>query len=137
MKTLLSLVLPAKLDNLDEAMKSVSGCAMAQGFDSKRSNEIKLAVEEAFVNICHYSYPTKTGEVGIICRIEDNHFIIEISDSGIPFDITKRADPDINAATETREIGGLGIFLIKKLMDRVTYRREAGKNILALVVRKE
>jgi anti-sigma regulatory factor (Ser/Thr protein kinase) len=69
--------------------------------------------------------------------LENNRLIIEISDSGIPFDITKKADPDINASTEVREIGGLGIFLIKKMMDEVRYRREEGRNILDLIVTKE
>lgn len=136
MDTLLSLVLPARLEYLEELEKSVSGCAISQGFDLKRTNEIKLAIEEAFVNICNYSYPTKTGDVAITCQFENNRFIIEISDSGIPFDITKRADPDINASTEARKIGGLGIFLIKKMMDEVTYRREEGRNILNLIVIK-
>lgn len=137
METLLSTVLPARLEHLDELMKSVSDCALSQGFDRKRVGGIELAVEEAFVNICNYSYPGKTGDAAITCRLDNNRFIIEISDSGIPFNITQLSDPDITAPTEARKIGGLGIFLMKKMMDAVTYRREGDRNVLNLIVTKE
>ncbi len=137
METLLSTVLPARLEYLEELVKSVSDCARAQGFDRKRTGAIELAVEEAFVNICNYSYPGTTGDVAITCRFDQNRFIMEIADSGIPFDITQLSDPDITAPAEAREIGGLGIFLMKKMMDAVTYRREGNRNVLNLIVGKE
>ena len=137
METLLSTVLPARLEHLEELVKSVSDCARSQGFDRKRIGEIELAVEEAFVNICRYSYPGKTGDAAISCRLDNNRFMIEIADSGIPFDITQLSDPDITAPVEARGIGGLGIFLVKKMMDAVTYRREGDRNVLNLIVMKE
>lgn len=137
MKTLLSTVLPARLEYLKGLVQSVSDCALSQGFDGIRIGEINLALEEAFVNICNYSYPAKTGDATITCQTDDNRLIIEISDSGIPFDITQLADHDITAPAEARKIGGLGIFLIKKMMDAVTYRREQDRNILNLIVTKK
>src|SRR5574340_1206235 len=137
METLLSTVLPARLEHLDELVKSVSDCARSQGFDQKRIGAIELAVEEAFVNICNYSYPGKEGNAAVTCRLDENRFILEIADSGIPFDITQLSDPDITAPAEAREIGGLGIFLMKKMMDEVTYRREGDRNVLNLIVVKE
>lgn len=137
METLLSTVLPARLEHLEELVKSVSDCARSRGFDRKRTGAIELAVEEAFVNICNYSYPGTTGDVAITCRLDQNRFIMEIADSGIPFDITQLSDPDITAPAEAREIGGLGIFLMKKMMDGVAYRREGNRNVLNLIVEKQ
>ena len=137
MKRLLSMKFPAKLENLGRFMESVSECARAQGFDQKKISEIELATEEVLVNICNYSYPEKPGDVEINCKMENGRFIIEIIDSGIPFDITSSVDPDIISDIAKRKIGGLGVFLIKKLMDEVRYRREGGLNILNLMVKKE
>jgi anti-sigma regulatory factor (Ser/Thr protein kinase) len=128
---------PAKLENLGRFMESVSECARAQGFDQKKISEIELATEEALVNICNYSYPEKPGDVEINCKLENGRFIIEIIDSGIPFDITSSVDPDITSDIAKRKIGGLGVFFIKQMMDDVRYRRESNRNILELIVRKE
>lgn len=133
----MTIALPAKLDNLERWMKSVSDCAKSQGFDRKRISEIELAAEEALVNSCNYSYPGKTGDVEVICKLDGNRFIIEIIDSGIPFDITSLPDPDITADADKRKIGGLGAFLTKKMVDEVRYRREDNRNILNLIIEKD
>ncbi len=136
MDVLFALALPAKLESLERLMGSISDCAKAQGFDQKRISEIELAAEEALVNVFNYSYPGQTGEVEVICRAEGDCFTIEIIDSGIPFDMTSLSDPDVTLSTEERRIGGLGVFLIKKVMDEVRYRREDDRNILDLIIRK-
>ena len=137
MRLLLALTQPAKLESLEGLIRSISDCARAQGFDKKRISEIELATEEALVNIFKYSYPGKPGEVEIICKLDENRFIIEIIDFGIPFDVTSWPDPDITADRDERKIGGLGVFLIKKMVDEVRYRRENNRNILDLIVKKE
>jgi serine/threonine-protein kinase RsbW len=137
MKVLMTLELPAKLENLERWVKSISDCAESQGFDRKRISGIELAAEEAFVNICNYSYPGKPGDVEVICELDGNRFIIEIIDSGIPFDMTSLPDPDITADVDDRKIGGLGILLIKKMVDEVRYRRENNRNILNLIIEKD
>ena len=137
MKVLLSLRLPAKLENLKRFKESVAGCARAQGFDQKRIYEIELAVEETLVNIFNYAYPETPGDIEINCKLENGRFIIEIIDSGIPFDMTSLTDPDLTADVEERKIGGLGIFLVKKMVDEVRYRREKDRNILNLIIKKD
>ena len=137
MNTLLTIALPAKLENLERMVKSVSDCARAEGFNQKRTSEIELAAEEALVNIIHYSYPEKPGEVEIICNGDENWFIVELIDSGIAFDMTSLPDPDVDAGRDERKIGGLGVFLIKKMVDKVKYRRENDRNILDLIIVKE
>jgi serine/threonine-protein kinase RsbW len=136
MQILLNLKLSARLENLQRFMESVSGCARAQDFDQKKIQEIELAVEEALVNIFNYAYPEAPGEVEVNCRADHDHFIIEVIDSGIPFDMTSLPDPNLAADVDERRIGGLGIFLIKRVMDEVRYRREEGRNILSLIIKK-
>ena len=129
--------MPAQLEYLQEFMVTVSSCAKEQGFSSKRIHEIELATEEVLVNIFNYSYPSGKGEAEITCNIEGDTFIVEIIDEGISFDITTMPDPDVTVDLSQREIGGLGIFFIKKLMDDVHYRRENNRNILSLIIKKE
>jgi anti-sigma regulatory factor (Ser/Thr protein kinase) len=114
----------------------VSACAKGQDFDQKKIQEIELAVEEALVNIFNYAYPDGPGEVEVNCRADQDHFAIEIIDSGIPFNMTSLPDPDLAADVDERRIGGLGIFLIKRVVDEVKYCREAGRNILSLIMKK-
>ena len=80
----------------------------------------------------------REGDVDIICKLDNNKkFIIEIADSGEPFNVLSVADPDIRADISERQPGGLGVFLIKKLMDGVQYRYEGNKNILRLIIFKK
>src|SRR4030042_2553288 len=137
MHVLSTIKLPAKLDNLYRFMDVVSRCAKEQGFTQKRINEIELAMEEALVNIFNYAYQDNTGDVEVICSLNNDLFIVDIIDSGIPFNVLSHKDPDLTSDISEREIGGLGVFLMKKLTDDIQYRRENDKNILSLVVSKD
>ncbi len=128
--------LPAKLENLGRWTEAVSECAREQGFDQKKIGKIELALEEALVNICKYSYPDEPGDAEVNCKQDNGRFIIEIVDSGIPFDMTGLPSPDLTSSIEKRKIGGLGIFLIKKMVDEVNYRREGSFNILNLTIKR-
>ncbi len=136
MGILLDIKLPAKLENLRRWVEAVSECARKQGFDQKKIGKIQLAVEEALVNICKYSYPDEPGIAEVSCKQENSRFIIEIIDSGIPFDITSLPAPDLPPSIEKRKIGGLGVFLIKKMVDEVKYCREKNFNILKLTIKR-
>jgi len=136
MAVLTSLKVSTKMENLGRLIESVSGCAKAQGFDQERISKIELAAEEALVNIIHYAYLERPGDVEMICQVDRGRFIIEIIDSGIPFDVTATPDPDVTAGIQEREPGGLGIFFMKKMMDEVRYRRENDRNILTLIIQK-
>lgn len=137
MKVLLSLRLPARLENLQRFLTSVSDCAKTEGLDQKRLREIELALEEILVNIFNYAYPGTPGDVEVNCKAQTGQFIIEVMDAGIPFDATSLPVPDLTADLEERKVGGLGIFLVKKMVDEVNYRREEGRNILTLGVRRK
>ena len=132
----MSLSTSAKPENLGRFIESVSDCAKKQGFGQEEIRKIELAAEEALVNIFRYAYPERPGDVEVSCKLDEGRFIMEIIDSGIPFDVTAMPAPDVTAGIQERETGGLGIFFIKKMMDEVRYRRENDQNILTLVIRK-
>ncbi len=93
-----------------------------------------IAVEEIFVNIAHYAYGGKSGEavVNLDIRNDPKSCRVVLQDRGIPYNPLEKADPDITLSAEERDIGGLGIYMVKQSMDRVEYRYEDGCNILML-----
>ncbi|HOW35084.1 MAG TPA: SpoIIE family protein phosphatase [Candidatus Omnitrophota bacterium] len=127
------LAFSAKLENLQKMLTFIKEGASRQGFVKDQINKIQIACEEALVNVINYAYPGKDGELAVTYVNQDNCFEIEIIDSGIPFDPLSLPEPDIHAPLEERKIGGLGIFMMRKIMDEVRYRRENGKNVLTLV----
>jgi anti-sigma regulatory factor (Ser/Thr protein kinase) len=84
------------------------------------------------VNIAHYAYSPETGMVIIRAAAFGNEIRLEFEDAGKPYNPLEKADPDITAQAEDRPIGGLGIFMVKKIMDSMEYRYEDGKNLLKL-----
>ena len=131
--------LPARIDNLDQFREFVTSFAEEEGFLKEQTNKIALPLEEAIVNICNYAYPDRLdGEIEVCCSVTDGEkLIIQILDSGVPFDMESQGDPDISADVSERKIGGLGIFLIKKMMDEVKYLRKDNHNILTITLKKQ
>lgn len=96
--------------------------------------QIDVAVEEIYVNIAHYAYNPEIGEATIRCCIEEEPLCITIEflDNGVPYDPLSREDPDLELSAEERDIGGLGIYMVKNTMDKVSYEHREGKNILTI-----
>ncbi len=94
---------------------------------------IETAVEEMFVNISHYSYKEGKGEATFIVRHYDDKIEVSLVDSGVPFNPLAKEDPDVSLSAEEREIGGLGIYMVKKSMDEVYYQRQNDKNVFTMV----
>ena len=95
--------------------------------------QLNLAIEEAVVNIMNYAYPSGTkGEIRIEAQLFSDTLRFTISDSGKPFAPTAKEEVDTTLSAEERPIGGLGIHLIRQLMDNISYERKDGKNILRL-----
>ena len=134
-----SIKLPAMIEHLESLLGFVSEHAKEQGFTSDMLKKIELASEEALVNVFNHAYPDKhDGEVEVSCGLDDNNkFVIEIMDSGTPFNPLSLSQPNLTEDVSERPIGGLGIHLIKKMMDEVEYRREGNNNILSLIVIKK
>jgi len=119
-------------------MDFVSSCARALGYDAERIGELELIMEEILVNIIKYAYSGREpGDVTISCSEDGGNLVMEISDSGIPFDLLAAADPDVTTGIDERSVGGLGIYLIKKLADDVKYQREENRNRVTLAVFKD
>lgn len=118
--------LPEVLDFVEEEMNK-AGCPM------KVIMQVNIALEEIFVNVAHYAYPDGVGPARVGIEAGDGKVKIRIEDSGIPFDPLERSDPDVTLSAEDRDIGGLGIFMVKQSMDEVTYSYENGKNVLTFV----
>ena len=129
------LNIAATIENLDDVMTFVTSFLEEMSCPAKEQMTIEIAVEEMFVNVAHYAYTPKTGMVRIKCVPLDNNKAVEISfeDEGIPFDPLAKEDPDTTLSAEERPIGGLGIYMVKKSMDHVSYRNEEGKNILTIM----
>lgn len=128
-----SLTFPAQVESLPEALELVTTYAAAAGCLPPRLLEIELAVEEALVNICRYAYPQEPGEAEIHCaRGEGAAIVIEVRDAGVPFDPTAGALPDLTVDPEQRPVGGLGLLLLRTLIEVVRYERQEGWNILRL-----
>ena len=104
------------------------------GFDMGTAMKMNLAIEEAVVNVMNYAYPAGVkGTVNIDAKASAEWVKFIISDSGAPFDPTAKAEVDTTLSAEERGIGGLGIHLIRQIMDSINYEREDGRNVLTLI----
>lgn len=126
----------AKVENLAIVTEFVEECADRIGLDAKKRFGLLIAVEEAFINICSYAYPDGEGDATFLLGQENAALVLEIADSGAPFDILSIPDPDTTLDIMDREVGGLGGYFIRKFTDEVSYRRENGHNILRMVLRR-
>ena len=107
------------------------------GFLDEEILDSQLAVEEAITNVIVHGYERVTGKIVITCRITNGLAEVQIEDYAPPFNPLSIPDPDITEDIEDRKIGGLGVFLIRQVMDDVVYRYENGKNILVMVKKKK
>ncbi len=131
-----SITKPALLQNLHAFQDSIGVCAAQSGIELDRAENLALAFEEVFANICNYAYPQGPGEVMLACQIENGAFVAEIMDQGQPFDPASLPEPGLHAALDARPIGGLGWFLVLRLVDEFEYRRADGHNIVRLILRR-
>ena len=117
-------------------MAFVTDCAEGRGFRPRRIQEVQLAVEEALVNIFNYAYPeNRDGEVRIRCEPGDeDRLVVEFRDKGIPYTFEDLGDADVSSPVAERAIGGLGVFLIRKMVDDVRFRRDGDENILTFIL---
>ena len=112
----------------------VEEIAEERGLDSGVAMNINLALEEAVTNVIMYAYPEgEEGELRLDAVIDDDSLKFILSDKGKEFDPTAKPEPDITLDVEKRPVGGLGIHLVRKIMDSVSYKRKDGKNILTMI----
>lgn len=122
------IVLP-EISSIEEVTAFFEEQLTAAGAPAKTIAQVNVAVDEIFSNIARYSRAKK---VTVSCLIEGKSAILRFEDDGVPYDPTKTSEPDITLSAEDREIGGLGLFMVKKIMDRVEYACLGGCNVLTL-----
>lgn len=132
-----ALTFPAKFEYLDEVRDFVGDKARISGFGERDIYSVQLATDEAVSNIIEHAYEgISNASFELTCEFKRDRLVITIMDHGKPFDPSKVAIPDVKADLSERKIGGLGIFLMRKLMDEVRYEITASGNLLTLVKRK-
>lgn len=128
------MILTAEVDRMDDVLDFINEELEAHDVPMKTIMQLDIAIEEIFVNIAHYAYNPEIGEAAITVDVRQEPACAEICfiDHGKPYDPLKREDPDVTLGVEDREIGGLGIYMVKKSMDEVSYAYEDGQNILTI-----
>ena len=127
----------ADFSNLDAIRDFVGETAEQAGFSGKDVYAIQLSTDEACSNVIEHAYEGQEGgDIEVSCDVKDDALIIVIHDHGVEFDITKVKKPNLSKKLEEREIGGLGVYLIQKLMDEVRFESSAKKgNYLTMIKR--
>lgn len=129
---------PAKFEYLDEIREFVAETARASGFSEKTIYSLQLAADEAASNIIEHAYKgVKNATLAITCDFENNHIIITMHDTGLAFDSKAVKQPNLKANLNERQIGGLGVYLMRKLMDSVEYESSKSGNLLTMTKRRE
>ena len=128
------ITIAATLDNLDTVLAFVDQQMEEAGCSMRMMTQVDVAVEEIFVNIAHYAYHPEVGETIVRCEAGGDPFqvVVGFADRGRPYNPLAREDPDVSLDAEQRQIGGLGIFMTKKLMDDIQYEFRDGQNVLTL-----
>lgn len=128
--------LPNDIETIPQLNEFIEQMAGELELDTSLTMNLNLAVEEAVVNVMQYAYPpNKTGQVDIRISADSQALTVVVSDTGTPFDPTKQAEADTSLSAEKRPIGGLGIHLVRQIMDTVSYQYADGHNVLTLTKR--
>ena len=128
------LTIAATVDNIGAVTAFVDEQLEALDCPMKAQMQIDIAIDELFGNIAHYAYNPEVGEATVRVEVTEDPLsvIITFIDGGVPYDPLAAADPDTTLSADERAIGGLGIFMVKKSMDEISYRYENGSNILSI-----
>ena len=128
------LTIAATVENIEVVTDFVNQQLELLGCPMKAQMQIDIAIDELFSNIAHYSYNPEVGQATVRVEVVENPLAVTITfiDNGIPYDPLAKEDPDLTLSAEERQIGGLGIYLVKKSMDEITYEYKDGQNILSI-----
>lgn len=128
------LTIAATVENIEVVTDFVNAQLEALDCPMKAQMQIDIAIDELFGNIAHYAYRPEVDDATVRVEVQEDPLavIITFIDGGVPYDPLAAADPDITLSAEERAIGGLGIFMVKKTMDEITYRYDNGSTILSI-----
>lgn len=128
------LTIAATVENIEVVTDFVNQQLELLECPMKAQMQIDIAIDELFSNIAHYSYNPEVGQATVRVEVVENPLAVTITfiDNGIPYDPLAKEDPDLTLSAEERKIGGLGIYMVKKSMDEITYEYKDGQNILSI-----
>ena len=128
------LTIAATVENIEVVTDFVNEQLEALDCPMKAQMQIDIAIDEIFGNIAHYAYNPEIGQATVRVEVVENPLAVTITfiDNGVPYDPLAKADPDTTLSAEEREIGGLGIYMVKKTKDDITYEYKDGQNILKI-----
>ena len=128
------LTVDARVENIEAVTEFVNEQLEALDCPMKAQMQIDIAIDELFGNIAHYAYNPEIGTATVRVEVmeEPLSVVVTFIDDGVPYDPLQKGDPDVTLSAEEREIGGLGIYMVKKSMDEITYEYKGGQNILKI-----
>lgn len=128
------IAVEAKTENLPQVLQMVKDTLSKYMCSEKCKMQIQIAVEEIFVNVASYAYHTDEKPLTVQCEMMEHPLALSIvfMDAGIPYNPLEKAAPCLDASVEERQIGGLGIFMVRQMMDEMTYEYKDGMNILRI-----
>ena len=128
------LTVEAKTTNIEAVTDFVNEQLEALDCPMKAQMQIDIAIDELFGNIAHYAYNPEIGQATVRVEVVEDPLSVVITfiDNGVPYDPLAKADPDTTLSAEERDIGGLGVYMVKKSMDDITYEYKDGQNILKI-----
>ncbi len=129
-----SLTVEATVQNIEKVLGFIDEQLELCECPMRTQTQIDVAIDELFGNIALYAYAPNVGNATVLFDVEDNPktAVITFIDSGVPYNPLEKEDPDITLSVEDRQIGGLGIFMVKKTMDAMQYEYRDGQNILSI-----
>jgi serine/threonine-protein kinase RsbW len=113
----------------------VTGLAADVGVPADKATRLELAIEEWATNVCRHAYHGEGGTLSVAVRRDGEALVVELSDEGSPFDPTAAAEPDVSLPLAERMPGGLGLLLMRRMVDELRYRRDGHRNVVTLAVR--
>ena len=128
------LTIAATIENISTVTDFVNEQLESYDCPMKAQMQIDIAIDELFGNIAHYAYNPEIGEATVRVEVVENPLSVVITfiDNGVPYDPLKNDDPDTTLSADERDIGGLGIYMVKKSMDDIIYEYKDGQNILKI-----
>jgi serine/threonine-protein kinase RsbW len=132
-----TLVIPADLGAIPTVGTALDEAMRARAFSEDTIRDLQLAVEEAIANTVIHGYRGAAGDVVVAIRATDDAVEVRIEDRASPFDPVQAPEPDLDSGLDERRVGGLGIFMIRQLVDEVAYQHTGGMNVLLLVKRRQ
>ena len=128
------LTIAATVENIETVTDFVNEQLESLDCPMKAQMQIDIAIDELFGNIAHYAYNPEIGQATVRVEVVEDPLSVVITfiDNGVPYDPLAKADPDTTLSAEERDIGGLGIYMVKKSMDEIAYEYKDGHNILKI-----